>query len=100
MNIYIEANIASGKTTFIGFLKDYFKDDVNIIREPVDKWQEHEDKDGKNILVKYYENMERWAFTFQVNCLSTRISYIQKLFNKNRAKDIPIIADSNIQRRT
>ena len=39
MDIYIEGNIGTGKTTFLNFLKTIYTDEKHaFIYEPVDQW--------------------------------------------------------------
>ena len=56
MNIYIEGNIGSGKSTFLKYLEDHLPHDkFTFIYEPVDEWQAFKDEDGKNILDCFYK---------------------------------------------
>ena len=87
--IYIEGNIGTGKSTFIENLKtylDFFNDlnyDTHVILEPVNEWLQTKDSSGENILQKFYENQEQWAFTFQMNSFISRVKKIQETFYKN-----------------
>ena len=85
MRIYVEANIGSGKTTFLDILKDNY----NTIKEPLDEWLKL--TDGKeNILDKFYKDPDRWAYTFQMETFMSRIQSIKE----NEIKDINIIERS------
>lgn len=86
--IAIEGNIGVGKTTFLEKMKSCKKinDKSNFISEPVDIWLSITDNDGKNILGKYYDNKERWSYTFQ------NFSYITKM-----TKLVDAIRNSNKQ---
>ena len=81
--IYIEGNIGAGKSTFVRQLGKYLSNfriqniDPIIIQEPVDEWLETKESDGKNILEKFYENIDRWSFTFQMNSFISRTKKIQ-----------------------
>lgn len=81
--IYIEGNIGSGKSTFAEQFQKHLNifGDINqfisVIQEPVDEWQEALDSDGKNILEKFYEDIDRWSFTFQMNSFISRTKKIQ-----------------------
>jgi deoxyadenosine/deoxycytidine kinase len=86
MNVYIEGNIGSGKSTFVDLLKSYIsKIDMNgkfqthLIQEPVGEWLKTFDADGKNILEKFYEDQDRWSFTFQMNSFISRAHLIQEV---------------------
>jgi deoxyadenosine/deoxycytidine kinase len=97
MKVYIEANIGCGKTTFLQMLKDRLGDKINIIKEPVDEWTSMKDEEGKDILVKYYGDMRRWSFTFQINSLSSRLNKFLEQYDKNKINFIErsIYSDRN-----
>lgn len=95
--IYIEANIGCGKSTFLNMLKQNMGDKVNTIKEPVDEWTEMKDENGEDILVKYYADMRRWSFTFQINSLSSRLNRLISQYDKNKINFIErsIYSDKN-----
>ena len=66
-NIYIEGNIASGKTTLIEFLKAKLGDKIEFFPEPIEKWK---DFNGLNLLQLMYEDPKKYSFHLQ--------SYIQE----------------------
>lgn len=84
MLIYIEGNIGSGKSTFVKLMLNHLQQLVKkglnprLIQEPVDEWMMTFDKDGKNILDKFYEDQTRWSFTFQMNSFISRAHKIQE----------------------
>lgn len=85
MNIYIEGNIGSGKSTFLKYLEENLPSDkFTFIYEPVDLWQEFKDEDGKNILDCFYQDSQKFAFPFQLNAFITRIQRIQECRDKNK----------------
>lgn len=88
MKFYVEANIGSGKTTILNIIKQYFNENINTIQEPVDEWIRHEDSNGQNILTKYYNDMQRWSFTFQINSLSTRLNRFLREYIPDKANII------------
>lgn len=111
MLFYIEGNIGSGKSTFVRMLKDYidrlnFVESGNqgtitqsvqryntvLVQEPVDEWMKTVDSDGKNILEKFYEDQDRWGFTFQMNSFISRAHRIQE---ESQHPDNIILVDSN-----
>ena len=89
--IYIEGNIGAGKSTFVRQLGKYLSNfriqniDPIIIQEPVDEWLETKESDGKNILEKFYENIDRWSFTFQMNSFISRTKKIQDAYGPGKA---------------
>lgn len=81
MLIYIEGNIGSGKSTFVRLLQNYlskFATKPILVQEPVDEWMKTRDSDGSNILEKFYSDLPRWSFTFQMNSFISRAHKIQK----------------------
>ena len=67
--VFIEGNIASGKSTLLDNLKNLNNSErfgkVQVIKEPLDKWKNLSDSNGTNILKHFYMNMERFAYSFQ-----------------------------------
>ena len=51
--IFVEGNIGSGKTTFLSLLEKKYPIG-SVIYEPLEKWTELSDSQGKNIL-QYFE---------------------------------------------
>jgi len=80
MLISIEGNIGTGKTTLINILKKRFteKHSVIFVEEPLQQWLDLVDGDGSNILGKFYENQERWSYSFQMHAFITRTKDILK----------------------
>tara|TARA_Y100000389_G_scaffold201059_1_gene242855 strand:- start:3772 stop:4338 length:567 start_codon:yes stop_codon:yes gene_type:complete len=59
MKISIGGNIGCGKSTLLDRLQ---KEGYTVFFEPVDEWKH---------LTKFYENKERWSFTFQMEILNS-----------------------------
>lgn len=59
MKISIGGSIGCGKSTILDRLK---KDGYAVFFEPLDEWKH---------LPKFYENKERWSFTFQMEVLNS-----------------------------
>ena len=80
----VEGNIGSGKSTIIKILKQHFKDNKNIIflLEPVDEWNSIRDKNDKTIIENYYENKEKYAFSFQIMAYISRLSQLKEALQK------------------
>lgn len=93
MIISVEGNIGTGKSTLIRILKEKHGNKKNIIfvEEPLNEWLELKDKDGENILKKFYDNQERWSYSFQMNAFITRAKSILKA---NPSENIVIVERS------
>ncbi len=65
----VEGNIGAGKSTFLQILKDNL--DIEIVGEPVDKWQKIGEEG--NLLDLFYKDTKRWAYTFQSYAFISRI---------------------------
>lgn len=76
MNIHVEGNIGAGKSTLLKYLKNNF--DCNISQEPVEEWMKLRDGD-ENILDKFYKDIDRWSFAFQMNCFISRTHQVKQL---------------------
>ena len=70
--IFVEGNIGTGKTTFLNLVQEHV-DNVQCILEPVDKWTGLSDSSGKNILHYFYENMEKYTYSFQSYAFLSRV---------------------------
>lgn len=78
---FIEGNISSGKTTLIKGLKEK---GFIVFEEPVDEWtNEYVDKDGNNILGKFYKDMGRYSFQFEVLVMTTRWKRIRQALDND-----------------
>ena len=81
----IEGNIGSGKSTFIKYLKEELSknDKIIFLPEPVDQWTQICDDNGKNMIEKFYENQEKYAFSFQMMAYISRIHLLRKTIEEN-----------------
>ena len=73
--ISIDGNIGSGKSTFLNLLKEKYGDFFYFAKEPVEEWL---DINGVNLLDKFYQDKERWSYTFQNYAYITRILELEK----------------------
>ena len=71
----IEGNIGAGKTTILKILEKSFKD-IAFVEEPISKWQ---NIGNENLLEKFYENPERWCFSFEFYSMLTKIEALIKV---------------------
>lgn len=85
--VSIEGNIGSGKSTLLSNLKKHFKDNTHIIflKEPVDEWSKITDETGVTILEKFYDNQEKYSFSFQMMAYISRVKLL-----KETMKDIDL----------
>jgi len=75
--ISIEGDIGAGKTTLIDKLRKE-NPTWHFIDEPVGTWQSLKTEDGKNLLELFYENKERYSYTFQNCALLSRALNIKR----------------------
>jgi len=78
--VSIDGNIGSGKSTLLNIMKSKIGGIV-IVQEPVDMWIRTIDNDGKNILQKFYDDKQRWSYTFQNYAYITRLHKIEQCVN-------------------
>ena len=97
--VAIEGNIGVGKSTFIDILHKNFRDS-SIVPEPVDKWLNIKGSDDKNILQTFYDDVDRWAYTFQNMAYITRIMTLEETIKEKKSKyiflDRSIGTDKNV----
>ena len=91
----IDGNIGSGKSTLMANLRHYYCNNPNVIflKEPLDEWSEIKDKTGVTILEKFYEDSEKYAFSFQMMSFVSRLKVFKdsiKNINKSSKKTIII----------
>jgi deoxyadenosine/deoxycytidine kinase len=82
--ISIDGNIGSGKSTLIDNLKKHFlNEDVIFLEEPINEWNKIKDENNKTILEKYYENINKYAFCFQMMTFITRYVLLLETIKQN-----------------
>ncbi|CAD8088699.1 unnamed protein product [Paramecium sonneborni] len=92
--ISLEGNIGAGKSTLFEILKQEYPQAI-FLMEPLERWQKINGNSELNILEKYYSDVERWGFTFQIYAYQSRLmawdrQLQQILQNKQQNKD-PIL---------
>jgi len=85
--ITIEGNIGVGKSTFVDIIKKYISNS-EIVGEPVEMWKQMKDSDGTNILQKFYQDIPRWAYSFQNLACITRMTKIEDTIQNSNAQFI------------
>ena len=78
---FIVGNIGTGKSTFLDQLRLNGNFNAQYIQEPVDKWLNTKDSDGKNILEHFYSDMETFCYMFQSFAFITRVSQFDEITN-------------------
>jgi deoxyadenosine/deoxycytidine kinase len=100
--ISLDGNIGSGKSTLMKQLienKEIFEKkcsdtEFSFLLEPVDEWSDVCDEKGVPILEKFYEDTQKYAFSFQMTVYLSRLSLIKKTvdnFRKNGTKQKLVI---------
>ena len=88
----IEGNIGSGKSSFAAqlekLLSHQYDSTINgkkiiILQEPVDEWMTIKDKSGETILSKFYNDQDKYAFSFQMMAYISRQSLLNKTVEAN-----------------
>ncbi len=81
--IIVEGNVGAGKSTFLKMIQQYL--DVGFVYEPHEQWQRV--GDTGNLLEQFYENPQRWAYTFQSYAFITRIKAQQQFAQKTHQQN-------------
>lgn len=88
--ICIEGNIASGKSTTVCSLKEYYKNNrrVKFLLEPLSIWEGIRDKKGNNMISKFYGDIPKYAFAFQMMAYISRLNILREALSDD---DVEII---------
>ena len=98
----IEGNIGTGKSTFLNKLKHHFRENPKIcfLEEPIGIWTSITDENGVNIIEKYYKDQKKYAFSFQMMALISRLTLLKKVISSNKYDIIimerSLYTDSNV----
>ena len=74
----VEGNIGVGKSTFLRIIQNALK--IPVIFEPVYRWQTI--NGNHNLLDQFYQDPQRWAYTFQTYAFITRIMEQEEYMKK------------------
>jgi deoxyadenosine/deoxycytidine kinase len=88
--IILEGNIGVGKSTFLTILKQELG--LDILYEPHEKWQKG--VIGGNLLEKFYQDINRWGYTFQTYAFISRIMTIREYEEQNPGNSMVILERS------
>jgi deoxyadenosine/deoxycytidine kinase len=93
----VEGNIGSGKSTFCKKFS-LNNPDAEVHLEPVDEWINMKDNNTqKNLLQYFYDDQERWSYSFQSYAFITRINCITKPTDKKlKVVERSIFTDRNV----
>ena len=84
--ISIDGNIGCGKSTFLQELKKEVKiqklNNIIFLQEPVDQWSKI-NVNGVTILERFYEDPEKYAFSFQMMAYISRLSLLKTTIREN-----------------
>jgi deoxyguanosine kinase len=83
--ISIEGNIGSGKSTLLKYLSQCCEGDKEFVflQEPVDAWDTIKDEQGVTMLAKFYQDQQRYAFSFQMMAYISRLALLKKTCDEN-----------------
>lgn len=89
--ISIEANIGCGKTTLLEkmekselFEEYIYKKNIIFLKEPVDFWGKiKEDDTDETMLSKFYKDMQKYSFSFQIMAYISRLYLLQRTIREN-----------------
>ena len=100
--VSIDGNIGSGKSTFIKILQKTLDERyVSFAAEPVDIWTGVVDKDGNNILQCFYDDKDRWSYTFQNFAYITRLMELDTIMKNSLSRKViiterSVLTDRNV----
>ena len=82
--VSIEGNIGSGKSTLLANLtKKWAGKNIVFLKEPVEEWEKITDENGETMLKKFYNNQEKYSFSFQMMAYISRLSLLKECVEKN-----------------
>lgn len=80
--ISIEGNIGSGKSTLIQQLESQLQKNIIYIPEPIHEWNTIRDENNVPILECFYNNQEKYSFSFQMMAYISRIVNLKKAIER------------------
>ena len=99
----IEGNIGSGKSTLRELLERSItpigsdpRYKIEYIDEPVSEWQKIIDKNGVNIIEKFYGNQCKYAFSFQMMAYISRLTALKNAVEKNKDNNVFLVCERSM----
>jgi deoxyadenosine/deoxycytidine kinase len=87
--VSLEGNIGAGKSTLIRFLKtNSFNKHIVFLEEPLDEWNTIKDANGTTALEHFYEDKNKYSFSFQMMAYISRLSMIKRKIETAPANSI------------
>ena len=83
--ISLDGNIGAGKTTLLNALR-LAMPDVEVVLEPVGEWLALKGADGRSLLELFYEDKQRWAYTFQNCAILTRLRSLRSAMSSTKKR--------------
>ncbi len=83
----VEGNIGSGKSTLVSNMKKVFGEKLKgykvvFLQEPVEVWESIKASDNESIITKFYNDKERYAFSFQMMAYISRLQLLSETIEK------------------
>lgn len=100
--ICIEGNISSGKSTTVNELKEMFKDNKRVcfLLEPLSIWESIRDDEGNNMITKFYGDIKKYAFAFQMMAYISRLNILRQALRNDEVEIIiterSLFTDKNV----
>ncbi len=101
----VEGNIGSGKSTLVSYLNRHLPtiehaggsfDRVVYLQEPVDEWSTFTDEHRVPILTHFYQDPEKYSFSFQMMAYISRISRLRQAIRENDSENTIIICERSV----
>ena len=83
--ISIDGNIGSGKSSFLSYLREVKEvREIIFVDEPVEQWLQIRDGEtGESIFEKFYQDKNKYSFSFQMMAFISRFSMLRKAIKEN-----------------
>lgn len=91
--IFIEGNVASGKSSALEHLKQTFENKILLLEEPVTDWQKVQSgkSDSLNLLEHFYQDFSKYGYCFQTFAFLTRMKRLLEALERARKEEKEMI---------